>query len=191
MTEHEQQNTEWTTNQGDAARDIPGADATGSPEPDAAEARREELDQAEEELRAGVEQFGEAAVKFAQEAGFAFAGFAGLVGDKAKSFYEEQKQQYAQTHPEAEKDPGAKEFLNQLSDRLNRFVDDLTRGFKDMAERGRETFDKADGASNAPAPGGPSPAADKPSMVNTDADLFEEPASNDADAGIVEDDRDI
>lgn len=175
MTEQDQPNTEWTNDQGDAA-------ASG-PEDATTQARREELDAKEEQLRAGFEQFSETAVKIAQDTGFAVAGFAGLVGEKAKAFYEDQKQQYAETHPEADKDPGAKEFLTQLSDRLNRLVDDLTRGFKDMAERGRESFDKdAGGAGDSQ----PSPA-DKPSMVNTDADLREEPVASDVPPPVAED----
>lgn len=142
---------------------------------------KEQLDALGEDARQQAEKFGDAAVKFAQEAGYAAAGFAGLVGDKAKAFYEEQKQQYAETHPDQEKDPGAKEFLEQLSDRLNKFVDDLASGFKDMAERGRESW-KSEGAG--------SQTTDQEDVTDvTGGDLHEEPVDGETPTGVAEDER--
>ena len=83
------------------------------------------------------EKLGDAAIKFATETAYAAAGFAGLVGDKAKTFFDEQKKQYVDAHPEAD-GTKANSFLDQLSEQLNRFADDLTRGYRDMAERGRD-----------------------------------------------------
>lgn len=88
------------------------------------------------------DQIGENLRKYANEAAYAAVGFAGLVGEKAKEFYEEQKRQYAETHPDVDRDPGAKDFLAQLREKIDKFVEDLTKGYKDMAERGRT---KADG----------------------------------------------
>ena len=82
------------------------------------------------------EKIGEAARKMATETAYAAAGFAGLVGEKARAFLDEQKKQYTDAHPD-EDGPSAKAFLDQLSEQLNRFADDVTRGYKDMAERGR------------------------------------------------------
>ena len=76
--------------------------------------------------------------KIAQEVGYAVAGFASFVGEKAKAFFDDQKQQYVAAHPD-ETEPGAKEFLAQLNDRLNKFVDDIAKGYRDMTDRGRET----------------------------------------------------
>lgn len=80
--------------------------------------------------------------KIAADAAYAATGFATFLGDKAKDFYDDQRRQYAATHPDAEKDPGAKEFLAQLNERLNAFVEDLTRSFRDMSERGRRSLNK-------------------------------------------------
>ncbi|MCC2593917.1 hypothetical protein LKO27_10925 [Tessaracoccus sp. OS52] len=173
---------------------------------------KEQLEKMSEDVRENAEKFGEAARKLAQETGYAVAGFAGLVGEKAKVFYEEQKQEYAQTHPDVDKDPGAKEFLEQLSEKLNRFVDDLTKGFKDMAERGRETVERqsgkgpdttgaagAAGAGAADASGPesgsgywspePTPDADPSGPDFEDVNLVEEPASDSVEAGVVDEER--
>lgn len=104
----------------------------------AADATAETAEQLEAKAADKAESFGEAAQKIATEASYAVAGFAGLVGEKAKAFYEEQKKQYADAHPEADKDPGAKQFLEQLSAHLSRLVEDLTKGYRDLAERGRD-----------------------------------------------------
>lgn len=149
---------------------------------DQSEAKKEQLDALGDDARQHAEKFGEAAVKFAQEAGYAAAGFAGLVGDKAKAFYEEQKQQYADTHPDRDKDPGAKEFLEQLSDKLNKFVDDLAKGFKDMAERGRETW-KPEGADAQRA------AREDVTDVGGGEDLREEPVVDETPQGVADDER--
>ena len=90
-----------------------------------------------EDDRLTPEKLGEAAIKFATETAYAAAGFAGLVGDKAKTFFDEQKKQYADAHPE-EDGTKANSFLDQLSEQLNRFADDMSRGYRDMAERGRD-----------------------------------------------------
>lgn len=83
------------------------------------------------------EKIGEAARKVATETAYAAAGIAGFVGEKARSFYDEQKKQYTTAHPD-EDGPSAKAFLDQLSEQLNRFADELSRGFKDLAEKGRD-----------------------------------------------------
>lgn len=93
------------------------------------------------EDRPTPEKMGDAAIKFATETAYAAAGFAGLVGEKAKAFYEEQKKQYIQAHPD-EDGSSAKAFLDQLSDQLTRLADDLSRGYKEMAEKGREVVQR-------------------------------------------------
>lgn len=81
--------------------------------------------------------FGEDAAKFVVDAGYALAGFAGLVGEKAKAFYDEQKAEYAKTHPDTEA-PGARQFFEQLGTHLNKFVDEINRGFRELSEKGRD-----------------------------------------------------
>lgn len=100
---------------------------------------REDVDRQE---RPTPDQLGENFKKIANEAAYAAVGFAGLVGDKAKEFYEEQRRQYAQTHPDADRDPGAKDFLAQLREKIDHFVEELTKGYKDMAERGRSKAER-------------------------------------------------
>lgn len=78
--------------------------------------------------------------KMATDAAHAAAGFAGFLGDKAREFYDEQRKQYVETHPESEDDPEAKQFLNQIRDRVNSFFEDLSKGYKDMADRGSQYF---------------------------------------------------
>lgn len=148
------------------------------------EQTREQLEALGEDAKQHAEKFGEAAVKFAQEAGYAAAGVAGLMGDKAKAFYEEQKKQYAETHPDQDKDPGAKEFLEQLSEKLNKFVDDLAKGFKDMAERGRESRG-ASGDEQSAAQGDVADVTD----AGGGADLHEEPVGEQTPTFISEDER--
>lgn len=86
---------------------------------------------------------GEDLRRMAADAAYAATGFAGFIGEKAKAFYDEQRREYSLTHPEADKDPGAKEFLNQLNERLNALVEDISRGFRDMSDRGRASFTKS------------------------------------------------
>lgn len=90
------------------------------------------------------DQVGEGIVKFAQDTAYAAVGFAGLIGDKAKEFYEDQKRQYVETHPDADRDPGAKDFLAQLREKIDRFVEELQRGYREMADRGRATAAQTD-----------------------------------------------
>ena len=149
----------------------------------------EDLENAPGDDRLTPERLGEAAIKFATETAYAAAGFAGLVGDKAKAFYDEQKKQYEEAHPEED---GAKtnSFLDQLSEQLNRFADDLTRGYRDMAERGREVVKgstakrgQADGTAEAdasPVNDGESAMADSPTFSSDlSEDVSEKAPEND------------
>ena len=101
----------------------------------------EEIESARGDDRLTPEKIGEAARKVATETAYAAAGFAGLVGEKARAFYDEQKKQYADAHPD-EDAPSAKAFLDQLSEQLGRLADDLSRGYKEMAERGRDVVQR-------------------------------------------------
>ena len=89
--------------------------------------------------RTDNEKLDDAALRFMTDAAYAVAGFAGLVGEKARTFYDEQRAEYARTHPDVES-PGAKEFLEQLGDHLNRFVDEISRGFRDLSDKGRKVM---------------------------------------------------
>lgn len=141
------------------------------------------------------EKLGEAAIKFATETAYAAAGFAGLVGDKAKAFYDEQKKQYVEAHPDEDKTK-SNSFLDQLSEQLNRFADDLSRGYRDMADRGRDVVKgntaakrgpaddaaAAEGTSTSPVNDGESPASENATTFssNLSEDVSEKaPGSDD------------
>ena len=130
MTEHNI--NESTINENPEEQQASDQAAADAHEPTEAVENRPNTDE-----RLTPEKVGDAAIKFATETAYAAAGFAGLVGEKAKAFLDEQKKQYAEAHPD-EDAPSAKAFLDQLSEQFTRFADDLTRGYKDMAERGRD-----------------------------------------------------
>ena len=114
--------------------------------------------------RTDNEKLDDAALRFMADAAYAVAGFAGLVGEWARAFYDEQRAEYAKTHPDVES-PGAKEFLEQLGSHLNRFVDEISRGFRDLSDKGREFMNTRPESAEAekteaPAPG--SPESEKP-----------------------------
>ncbi|AQP45414.1 hypothetical protein [Tessaracoccus flavus] len=137
--------------------------------------RHEDVDKSESH-RPNPDQLGENFKKLANEAAYAAVGFAGLVGEKAKEFYEDQKRQYAETHPDADHDPGAKDFLAQLREKIDKFVDELTKGYKDMADRGRA---KADRPADGSAPSGdpvdvPSQHAEADASVDPEATNYPE-----------------
>lgn len=101
--------------------------------------------------------------RIATDAAHAAAGFAGFLGDKAREFYDEQRKQYVEAHPESEDDPEAKQFLNQIRDRFNSFFEDLSKGYKDMADRGSQYF-----KSGATEAGDPPPADESAAVVVDD-----------------------
>lgn len=93
------------------------------------------------------EQLGEKLKKVANDAAYAAVGFADLLTDKAKSFYEDQKRQYIESHPDAPQ--GAAEFLGQLGEKLDKFVEDVAKGYKDLAERGRARTERQKASESA------------------------------------------
>jgi len=113
--------------------------------------------------RTDNEKLDDAALRFMADAAYAVAGFAGLVGERARAFYDEQRAEYAKTHPDVES-PGAKEFLEQLGSHLNRFVDEISRGFHDLSDKGREFMNTRPESSEAEKTGAPvsgSPESEK------------------------------
>lgn len=122
--------------------------------------------------------------RMARESAYAAAGFAGFVSEKAKEFYDEQREQYRQAHPDTDTEPGAKEFLAQMREKLHEFVEGLTKSVQDMADRGRPQQD-TDGDRAAGEDGEDSPAAE----AATFSDIPAESATGDvppADAVVVE-----
>ncbi|WP_342372203.1 hypothetical protein PCC79_14175 [Propioniciclava soli] len=82
------------------------------------------------------EKVGEAAVKFASETAFAAAGVADLIAAKAREFFDTQRRQLAEKTPEGI-DPNFKQFVDGMPDQFKVFLDEVTRQYHDMAERGR------------------------------------------------------
>ncbi|MDO4645516.1 MAG: hypothetical protein Q4B02_07020 [Propionibacteriaceae bacterium] len=101
--------------------------------------------------KTNAERLGETTIKFATDAAYAVAGFAGLVGERAKAFYDEQRAEYAKTHPDVES-PGAREFLEQLGSHLDRFVDEINRGFRELSEKGRDVVGRRTEQAETPKP---------------------------------------
>lgn len=82
-------------------------------------------------------KLGEAIGKAASDTAYATVGLVGLLSDRVREYYEEQKKAYAAEHPDLEEEPNAKHLLSQFSDQLDRFVGDVGRTFRDLVERGR------------------------------------------------------
>ena len=84
------------------------------------------------------EQLGDAVLKFATETAYAAAGAAQVLAEKAKEFYETQRQQIAEQTPEGV-DPNFRQFVDAMPDQFKGFFDEATKAFHDLAERGRHT----------------------------------------------------
>lgn len=90
--------------------------------------------------------------KVAEDTAYAAVGFVGLVSDKAKEFYEVQRKQYAEAHPDADAEHGAKNFLAQLKEQLDKLIEDVNRSFRDLADRGRSSSAADRSADKAESP---------------------------------------
>ena len=84
------------------------------------------------------EQLGDAVIKFATETAYAAAGFANVLAERAKEFYEVQRKEIAAKTPEGV-DPNFRQFVDAMPDQFKGFIDEATKAFHDMAERGRTT----------------------------------------------------
>lgn len=82
------------------------------------------------------ERLGDLAIKFATETAYAAAGVADFVARSTKGFIDAQRKQLAERTPEGV-DPNFKRFVDQMPDQFKAFMDDVTRTYHDMAERGR------------------------------------------------------
>lgn len=132
------------------------------------QAGEDEAIEAHDGPRTQGEKIAEDMRRLAKEGAFAAAGFAGFVSEKAKEFYDEQRTQYRQAHPDADTEPGAKEFLGQMREKLHEFVDGLTKAWQDMAERGRGQGDGLDPDSTDQDEGSPDSAEADPDVFAAD-----------------------
>ena len=83
------------------------------------------------------ERLGERALKLAQDPAYAAAGIAQVVAEKTKELLEQQRKQIAEKSPEGV-DPNFKKFVETMPDQLKVLLDDATKQFHDLAEKGRE-----------------------------------------------------
>ncbi|NHB84615.1 hypothetical protein G7085_08325 [Tessaracoccus sp. HDW20] len=82
-----------------------------------------------------LNQLGDNLAKVAADAAYATIGLVGVVSDRVKGYYEEQKKQYSTDHPDLTEEPTAKHLLSQLNDQLDSFVGDLGKVFRDLVDR--------------------------------------------------------
>lgn len=82
------------------------------------------------------EKLGEAALKFATETAYAAAGLANVVAEKARLLYEAQRKQIAESAPEGV-DPNFRQFVDTMPDQFKSLIDEATKAYHEMAERGR------------------------------------------------------
>lgn len=109
---------------------------------------RSELDTLHLDLDAA--KLGEVIAKAATDTAYATVGLVGVLSDRVKEYYEEQKKRYADQHPEMEEEPNATHLFSQFGEQLDRFVGDVGRTFQDLVERGRAEA-KADDADEGEA----------------------------------------
>ena len=124
------------------------------------------------------EKLGELAIKFATETAYAAAGFASVVAEKAKEYYESQKKHLAEKDPQAQ-DPNFKAFVDSMPDQNKNLLDEVQKGYKDLAEKGRNAVDTIQSR-------GTRPAADQPGPFDINSDA---PASEVKDAPASYDDQ--
>lgn len=115
-------------------------DATDAP----AEQPQVGLERAKDELN----RAGDNLAKAAAEAAYATVGLVGLVSDRVKEYYADQKLQYVKDHPEFEGEPEAKEVLARFGEQVDRFVGEVGDTIRSLAERGRATSQSAAEATN-------------------------------------------
>lgn len=82
------------------------------------------------------EKLGEAALKFASETAYAAAGVADMIAAKARELYETQRAQLAEKTPEGV-DPNFRQMVDQMPEQFKGFLDEATKAYHEMAERGR------------------------------------------------------
>lgn len=82
------------------------------------------------------EKLGEAAIKFATETAYAAAGIANVIAEKARELYDAQRKQLAESTPEGV-DPNFRQFVDAMPDQFKTLIDDATKAYHEMAERGR------------------------------------------------------
>lgn len=115
---------------------------------DADDTRTEESHDQLDEIRVELNRLGDNLAKVASEAAYATVGLVGLVSDRVKELYAEQKAQYAAEHPDFEGEPDARHVLSRVGEQVDRFVGDVSSAIHDLAERGRATAKPSETAQN-------------------------------------------
>ena len=111
----------------------PIVDAGDAPGEEAKAEGHDKLEKATVELN----QLGENLARAAADAAYATIGLVGLVSDRVKEFYADQKKHYADEHPDLEGEPEAKHVISRFGEQVDRFVGDIGTTIRDLADRGR------------------------------------------------------
>ncbi|MFV0450997.1 MAG: hypothetical protein ACK5LS_01945 [Propioniciclava sp.] len=116
------------------------------------------------------EKLGDLAIKIATETAYAAAGVADLVARSTRDFIEAQRKQLAERTPEGV-DPNFKKFVDGMPDQFKAFLDEMTKTYHDMAERGRGAVSEFQAQASRAARPEPTGAFDYADDVEaTDAD---------------------
>lgn len=100
------------------------------------------------------EKLGELAVKFATDTLYAAAGFASVVAERAREYYDNQRKHLADKNPEGA-DPTFKAFVDSMPDQIKNLLDEVQKGYHDLAEKGRtvvNTRNQPRAKADAPGP---------------------------------------
>ena len=99
--------------------------------------------EADEHLTAGEkftpEKLGEAALKFATDTAYAAAGVADMIAVRARELYDTQRALIAEKTPEGV-DPNFRQMVDQMPEQFKGFLDEATKAYHEMAERGRHVL---------------------------------------------------
>lgn len=118
---------------------VPPDPAAAEPHPDAKSSEKKHGPTLTQGEKFTPEKLGDAAIKFATETVYAAAGLANVLAEKAKELYEAQRKQIAANAPEGV-DPNFRKFVDSMPDQFKTLMDDASKAFHDLSERGRTTM---------------------------------------------------
>lgn len=110
-----------------------------APEADQADATASDKD-LERLERMSAKEFGDLALKFASDTAYAAAGFADMVGQKARDYADKQRAAAAESGETPTEQ--TKAFFEQVSAQMNKVFEEMGHAYKDLAERGRDAISK-------------------------------------------------
>jgi len=87
------------------------------------------------------EQLGQQALKLIADTAYAAAGAATTLVEKAREYYDQQRKEAAAANDESSTQ--FKTFV-QVPDQVKKMLDDLAKGYQDLADKGRHAFKRDD-----------------------------------------------